>query len=83
MRDAPGIAGSPDPEQEGCFVCRDEREVDWFIRMNNTGGPIDVWAIEGVDEHELVESPEGYPYLAAPIPPEQIALVRHDIEPEQ
>ena len=26
------------PEQEGCFVCLDHREKDWFVDMNNTGG---------------------------------------------
>jgi hypothetical protein len=83
MREAPGIAGSLHPEQEGCFLCRDEGEVDWFVRMNNTGGPVDVWAVDGVDEEDLMESPEGYPYLAAPVSPERISLVRRDIEPER
>jgi hypothetical protein len=81
MRDVPGIAGSVSPEQEGCFLCRDEREVDWFVRLNNTGGPLDVWAIEDVEEEHLVESPEGYPYLEASIPPEQVVLFRRDIQP--
>jgi hypothetical protein len=64
-----GIAGSQGPEQQGCFLCRSEWEADWFVRMNNTGGPVDVWAVDGVDEAQLVESPEGYPYLPATIPP--------------
>jgi hypothetical protein len=81
MKDAPGIAGSSLPEQEGCFLCRDEWEVDWFVRMNNTGGPVDVWAVDRVDEAELMESPEGHHYLAAPIPAERLSLVRRDIEP--
>jgi hypothetical protein len=81
MKDAPGIAGSSLPEQEGCFLCRDEWEVDWFVRMNNTGGPVDVWAVDHVDEAELTESPEGHHYLAAPIPAERLSLVRRDIEP--
>jgi hypothetical protein len=83
MRDAPGIAGSGHAEQEGCFLCLDESEVDWFVAMNNTGGPVDVWAVEGVDENELVESPEGHHYLAAPITPERLALLRRDIEPKR
>jgi hypothetical protein len=43
-------------------LCRDEWEVDWFVRMNNTGGPVDVWAVDRVDEAELMESPEGHHY---------------------
>ena len=26
-----GIAGSDAPDQQGCFLCLDEREVDWFV----------------------------------------------------
>lgn len=81
MGAAHGIAGSIAPEQQGCFVCHDDFEVDWFVGMNNTGGPVDVWAISGVDEDSLVESPEGHDYVAAPIPPDRLKLVRTDIEP--
>jgi hypothetical protein len=49
--------------------------------MNNTGGTVDVWAIEGIDGGDLVESPGGHFYVARPIPPEHISLVRRDIEP--
>ena len=81
MGDAPGIAGSVHPEQAGCFVCLTEWEVDWFVAMNNTGGPVDVWAVDGVSEEELVESPEGHRFLAAPIAREQLTLLRRDIPP--
>jgi hypothetical protein len=80
MEAARGIAGSMTPEQQGCFVCRDD-EVDWFVEMNNTGGPVDVWAVSGVDEDSLVQSPEGYEYVAAPIPPDRLTLMRIDIGP--
>jgi hypothetical protein len=80
MEAARGIAGSMAPEQQGCFVCRDD-EVDWFVEMNNTGGPVDVWAVSGVDEDSLVQSPEGYEYVAAPIPPDRLTLMRIDIGP--
>ena len=60
MGDAWGIAGSRAPEQAGSFVCEDDGQVEWFVRMNNTGGPVDVWAVSGVDRVELHESPEGY-----------------------
>jgi hypothetical protein len=40
----------------------DESEVSFFVRGNNTGGPVDVWAVEGVsnfaaDGARLVLSP--------------------------
>jgi hypothetical protein len=76
-----GIAGSRGPEQHGCFLCLDEHEVNRFIRMNNTGGPVDVWAVDGIDERDLVESPEGHLYLPRRIPPECLRLVRRDVSP--
>jgi hypothetical protein len=82
MKDAHGIAGSLQPEQEGSFLCLDEWEVSWFVRMNNTGGSVDVWAVDGVKEGELVQSPEGHSYVQSRIPPERLTLVRADIEPE-
>lgn len=80
MAGARGIAGSIGPEQQGCFLCRED-EVDWFVDMNNTGGPVDVWAVSGVDEDSLVESPEGYEYEPNAIPPDRLRLVRSDIAP--
>ena len=80
MGAAPGIAGSAAPEQQGCFLCRED-DVDWFVAMNNTGDPCDVWAVSGVDEEALVLSPEGYEYLPAAIPPDRLKLVRADAVP--
>src|SRR5947209_12010699 len=57
---ARGIAGSNSPQQEGCFLCQDQSEADWFACMGSTFGPVDVWAAEGVDESDLIESPEHY-----------------------
>ena len=81
MADASGIAGSQRPEQAGCFLCRDEAEAEWFLRMNNTGGAVDLWAVDGVPAHDLVGSPEGFVYLPRRVPPEQVTLVRKDIQP--
>jgi hypothetical protein len=75
MAAARGIAGSDSPEQQGCFLCLDD-EVEWFVGMNNTGGPVDVWAVDGVDPSELRESPEGYFYLPRRIAPAALELVR-------
>ena len=79
MGDIGGIAGSGAPEQEGIFLCLDESEADWFISMNAPGGLLDVWAVQGVQESELVESPEHHFFLPRPIPSSQIALLHADI----
>jgi hypothetical protein len=79
MADAPGIAGSGSPEEDGCFVCVDEFEASFFVRMNNTGGPVDVWVIEGVNEEDLVMPPNGFHYLPRTIPPTQLSLHRRDV----
>ncbi|MFF5076475.1 hypothetical protein ACFY36_05450 [Actinoplanes sp. NPDC000266] len=75
MGAAPGIAGSREPEQQGVFLCRDESESSWFVRLNNTGGPVDVWAVDDVDPSQLLTSPEGYAYFPGRIPPSRLALV--------
>ncbi len=48
MAAAPGIAGSREAEEEGVFLCRDESEVSFFARINNTGGPVHVWAVDEI-----------------------------------
>ena len=80
MAASPGIAGSRQPELEGTFLCRDEFEADWFVRMNNTGGPVDVWAIDDVDIGLLREK-DGFSYLRAVVPPNRMTLVRSDLPP--
>jgi hypothetical protein len=81
MAFAPGIAGSSAPEVEGCFVCLEPGEDEWFVRMNNTGGPVDVWELAGVSLEELLTSPEGHSYVARTIAPEHLRLVRKDLPP--
>lgn len=77
MGAAPGIAGSRKPEVEGCFVCMDEFEVQWFAQtINNTGGPVDVWEVEGLTFADLTESPHGHYWYPGTIPPAQIRLLR-------
>lgn len=79
MTTARGIAGSFEPEQQGCFLCQHESELEWFIQMNNTGGAVDVWEVSGVDEDSLIESPEGHYFLPEVIPPKRLRLTRTDI----
>lgn len=82
MGAARGIAGSYEPEQEGCFVCENEDDADWFVRMNNTGGTVDVWQVDGVSRSELVQSPENYFYVPRRVPRSDLRLVRRDIPPK-
>jgi len=64
---APGIAGSLEAEVDGVFLCADEFEAGFFVQMNNTGGPVDVWAVTGVDESQLISAASGFSYYPAPI----------------
>jgi hypothetical protein len=74
MGAAPGIAGSTWPEKDGIFLCRDEFEAAWFVRMNNTGGPVDVWAVTGIENDQLIDGGSGFDYFPGRIPPGQVAL---------
>ena len=65
MGAAPGIAGSLTPEEEGVFLCRDGFEADFFVRINNPGGPVDVRALAGLQADELIRAGCGF----ADIPP--------------
>jgi hypothetical protein len=80
---APGIAGSAAPEVDGCFLCVNLSDVDWFVWLNNTGGPVDVWAVDGIELDQLQTSPNGYDYFPAKISTEQLTLVRQDVPPSE
>ncbi|MFF4899764.1 hypothetical protein [Streptomyces sp. NPDC001068] len=75
MGAAPGIAGSRRPEVEGIFVCRDEGDVGFFLHLNNTGGPVDVWAVDGIDEAALLDNGNGFPYLPDRVPAARVRRV--------
>lgn len=81
MSAAPGIAGSTEPEAAGAFLEDHEFGADYFVRMNNTGGPVDVWAVDGIERESLVESPNGYSYYPGTIPASRLTLVRTDVLP--
>jgi hypothetical protein len=77
MGAARGIAGSASPEVEGCFLLDDEWSIDWFIEtINNTGGPVDVWAVEGIEPDQLVENGSGYFYFPDRIPRSSLTIFR-------
>ena len=63
MGAARGIAGSTAPEADGVFLCADEFEAGFFVQMNNTGGPVDIWAVTGIGEWQLIESGNGFQLL--------------------
>lgn len=83
MGAAPGIAGSHGPEQQGCFLAADEGERDWFVRMNNTGGPVDVWEVDGIEDADLVESPGShYFFFPGVIAAAEVRLALRDLPPQ-
>ena len=82
MGAAPGIAGSRAPEAEGVFVVGSLLDADWFVQMNNTGGPVDVWRVDGVPPHELTESGTGFLYVPRTVPASRVTLVRTDLPPQ-
>lgn len=55
-----------------------EFEVSFFVRGNNAGGPVDVWAVEGITEDELVTPPNGFQYVPRRIAPTQLSLYPQD-----
>jgi hypothetical protein len=81
MGAARGIAGSDEPEEDGVFLCLDEFDANYFVDMNNTGGPVDVWAVEGVNQEQLLTTQSGYNYFPAPIPPERLTLIELQPDP--
>lgn len=81
MGAARGIAGSHRPEQQGCFLAADEGERDWFVQMNNTGGAVDVWEVQGIDADDLTQSPEGHYYFPGVISAAKLRLVQRDLPP--
>lgn len=81
MGAARGIAGSGQPEVEGVFVCLDQSTVDFIVRINNTGGTVDVWAIDNAEEGELVDTPNGFGFLPRRVPPQDLELVQPGLPP--
>jgi hypothetical protein len=51
-----------------------------FVRINNTGGAVDVWAVDGIELDQLQNSPEGFRYFPGKIAPQQITLIRLDLQ---
>lgn len=75
-----GIAGSRTPEVAGVYLCENESEADWFVRMNNTCGPVDVWIVEGVGVDSLIDNGSGHSYVRERIPADRLTLLRCDLQ---
>lgn len=75
MGAAPGIAGSTVPEADGVFLSPDEFTAEFFIRMNNTGGPVDLWAVSGIDKEQMLDNGSGFLYFPGRIAAGQVTLV--------
>jgi len=73
-----GIAGSRQPEVEGIFLSSDHFTAQFFVRMNNTAGPVDIWAVDDVDPNDLIESGNGFSYVPYRIGHQRLTL--HDQE---
>ncbi len=69
------------PGQEGCFLAQDAFERDRFVRMNATGGPVDVRQVGGVDPGALAQSGEGHWSPPGTVPPGRVRLVLRDVPP--
>jgi hypothetical protein len=79
MGAAPGIAGSSRPEADGIFLCDSEFTVEFFLQINNTGGPVDVWQVDGVDAEQMLDNGSGFFYLPGRISVDRITLVQQDL----
>jgi hypothetical protein len=75
MGAARGIAGSTVPEADGVFLCPDEFTVGFFVRVNNTGGPVDVWAVSGIDKEQMLDNGSGFFYFPGRISAGQVTLI--------
>ncbi|MER6558233.1 hypothetical protein ABT300_10825 [Streptomyces sp. NPDC001027] len=82
MGAARGIAGSRCPEVEGIFVCLGEETAEFFLQINNTGGPVDIWSVDGIDEGLLLDNGNGFVYLPGRIPAAQVRPGRSDVPPQ-
>lgn len=70
-----GIAGSRQPEVvDGIFLSPDNFTAQFFVRMNNTGGPVDIWAVDDVDPNDLIESGNGFSYVPYRINRQRLTL---------
>jgi hypothetical protein len=56
------------------FLCRDEFQAGFFVRMNSICGPVDVWAVSGKFEDQMIDNGCGFFYFPGQIPAGQVTL---------
>ncbi|MBM9465855.1 hypothetical protein [Nakamurella leprariae] len=82
MLDAPGIAGSREPEATGVYLVPDRFTAQFFVRLNNTGGPVDVWTVDDVPADDLVvDDCTGFGYVPYRIGRDRLTLHDRDLPP--
>jgi hypothetical protein len=85
MGAALGIAGSPEPEEDGVFVARDIHEIVWFVQMGEgRHAALDIWEVTLPWEFDVsVEPPpdvpfreiDGYLFLRELVSPDRVRLM--------
>jgi hypothetical protein len=58
-----------------------QAEADYFMCMNNTGGPVDVWQVDGIDVGQLLDAGSGYLYLPRLVDAASVRLTVLDRQP--
>jgi hypothetical protein len=61
------------------FLCLNEFEVEGFVKMNNTGGPVDVWEVAGASEGLFVASPGRHLYFPGSVAAARVSVFRRDV----
>jgi hypothetical protein len=51
------------------------------VRMNNTGGPVDLWAVDEAADEQWVETDSGFSYLVGTVAVDRLTLIRRDLPP--
>jgi len=74
MAEARGLAGSGRPEVDGIFLAPDLGTARWIVRLNNTGGAVDIWSVDGVDPDDLLNFGNGYHHVPYRLGPHRVTL---------
>jgi hypothetical protein len=71
-----GVAGSTAPELPAIFLCEDDFDAAFFIRMARQ--PTDVWEVR-VDGFWVENGPDGWWIIDQPVGPDRLRLARKDV----
>lgn len=76
MGAATGVAGNTEPELPAIFLCDDDFDASFFLRMARQ--PSDVWEVL-VDGRWLENGPDGWWIIDKPVGPDRLRLARTDV----